>query len=204
MRTGIRLRHCVVPVLSLAMLLSVGLSAGCSTRQGAPLKGRQSGSVSAETTVGPLALNETATVGPYQITMTRARLLKNPKAGPGMASVPPVPAGHLLVDIVIDVRTTKIATSTVNAPPTVPNIMGFRLENDRGHAFSSSGVGLSRSQSTSTDPHTSGTGEFMSTPLRPHETVSIYPQYVVPAGTTHLTLFFHPLSERPVVIFTVK
>ena len=148
---------------------------------------------SIDTTIGPVGLDQTVTVGPYEIAILKAQVLADPKPGPDMAGVPPIPEGFRLAHFRVAVHNPSPSSET-----TMPSLETFGLFDEGGDQLQVTGTGLSRSEPTGTgNPYSSGTGAMTGTPVRPGETIWLEPQFLVPEGARELTLTYAPLDGRP-------
>ncbi len=191
-------------VLLAALLGSILAIAGCNASQKPQATADpQERASSVESTVGPVSLDETVTAGPYEICLTRGQLLSDPQAGPDRAAIPTIPEGHVLVDVWITVRNPSTTDGSEGLP--VPDLEGFRLIDNQGETVAGAGLGFSRSESVGSS-YRGGLGATMTQPIGPGEFVVLMPDYVVPADSAPLTLFFMPLSDQPglIVEFSVQ
>jgi len=184
-----------------ALLISATLAlAGCSSTTDTQVD-------QAETELGtaasPATQGTTITVGPYEMSMTRARLLRNPEPGPDLPAVIPIPNGYLLADVQIRVFNPTDREGRPAQLP-MPDPQGFRAEMDSTDTTMVVNVGFSRSSVTRTGPW--GPLPTGYRPLEPGETLTFTPQFAVPETAERVTLVFSPLDDPPelAAVFAVK
>ncbi len=135
-----------------------------------------------------VGLGQHASFGPYEITISRSRLLSRAKPW------------HLLAVIDVQVRNPS-EQATAPVPPT----LAFRLIDDHGRDIKAQGGGLTRTRPPKPgNPHSSGLGGFTSAPLRPGETFTLMPRFLVPRAADHLTFTYAPVVQRPDVLLEFK
>ena len=176
--------------LGLVAVLAAGLATvGCSKpgdheTSDAPTSAGES----AETTIGPLGLNETAIVGPYEVQMFKVRFAGN------RVSV------HVLV------RNPNAPAAGEDRTVPVPGHETFRVVDELGVRQDGLAVTFFRGIPDARDPRNANNPGLVDNRIRPGGFVTFGPQFGVKPGTKHLTLLFSPVRDRPnlVVSFRVR
>ena len=184
--------------LSLAVVLLIAPMAGCSGPR--VLRQDSDSARSVGATGAPLGLRETATVGPYEITMIRVRITKDPKSGPMSPDAAPVPPGYELVDVELRIRNSDSGPGSAGAP--APSETAVLLNED-GVAQEGRGVFIDR---TGLSPDPSSLEWAAEIPVQPGETLTFRQLFIVDPESEHLALRYEPLRESrgTVVEFSVK
>lgn len=190
-------------------VLAVGLAlfAGCSADVEQPTIPAQPTASSAESQSDlgrRYALDESVRVGPYEIAMTRVRLITDPDEETGLAVRPDIAQGMAQLDV--EIKVSNPAEEGGESLPQPRTAGAFRLVSD-GVVVEGDGVGFSPPPADLSDSGSDhGLADSLVRRIAPGEAMHIYPNYLVSADDTLLILEYRPLpdDEETVVQFQVR